>query len=168
MSRRFLSILIAGIAALSALLLAGREAHAQQAGSLAKTRDLSFGAFVAGTGGAVVLSPSGVRTSTGGVILMNLPAPSSATFSATVIKTGTSNKGNFKTVSFSLPSSIQLTSGGNVMTVDTFVSSPAAGTLSAIALGSTVNVTVGATLRVAANQRPGNYSGSFSVIADFQ
>jgi hypothetical protein len=55
------------------------------------------------------------------------------------------------------------------MTVDTFVSSPAAGTPVAIALGSAaVVVSVGATLRVAPNQPAGQYSGSFNVNADFQ
>jgi hypothetical protein len=170
MPRRSLSILIAGIAALSALLLpAGREAHAEQAGSLGKTRDLNFGAFVPGTGiGTIVLSPAGARTPNG-VVLLNSSAATSAAFSATVVAINGNNKGNLKSVGFSLPSSIQLTNGsGSSMTVDTFVSSPAAGVRSTIGLGSTVTVSVGATLRVSPNQPSGVYSGSFSVIADFQ
>jgi hypothetical protein len=168
MSRRSLSILIAGIAALSALLPAGREARAEQVGSFSKTRDLNFGAFVAGAGiGTVVVSPTGERTQSG-VILLNLSSATSAAFSAMVVTIGNNNKGNLKSVSFSLPSSIQLTNGSSSMTVDTFVSSPVAGARSPISLGATVTVSVGATLRVSPNQPSGNYSGSFTVIADFQ
>jgi hypothetical protein len=166
MSRRYLPLLIAGIAAM--LLPAGREARADQVGNFVKTRDLTFGQIIAGPGGSVTVSPGGVRTATG-VIALNLPAATSAAFSATVVTVGNSNKGNIKTVIVSLPSSIQLTSGSNKMTVDTFVSSPVAGARSAVGLGSPpVTVSVGATLRVAPNQPPGKYSGSFTVTADFQ
>jgi hypothetical protein len=155
----------AGSAALSAILLfAARETCAQQVGTLTNTRGLDFGKFVARTGGTVVMSPAGVRSSTGAVILLNSPSANSASFTV-----GASGGGKpLKTVSFSLPSdtAVRLTSGSNSMALTTFVSSPAAGVNNNLA--SVRTVTVGATLQVGANQAPGNYSGSFSLIANFQ
>jgi hypothetical protein len=52
------------------------------------------------------------------------------------------------------------------MAVTAFASSPAAGISNN--LSTTTTVTVGATLQVGANQAPGNYSGSFSLIANYQ
>jgi hypothetical protein len=165
MSGRSRPILIAGIASMSAmLLLAGREACAQQVGTLTNTRSLDFGKFVAGTGGTVVVGTGGARSGTGGVILLNSPSAGAASFAV-----GTSGGGKpLKTVTFSLPSdsAVRLTSGSNSMAVTAFVSSPPAG--SANSINSTPTVSVGATLHVAANQPAGTYSGSFSLIANFQ
>jgi hypothetical protein len=61
---------------------------------------------------------------------------------------------------------VRLTSGRNSMAVGTFVSSPAAGASSSIS--STPTVSVGATLTAAPDQPSGTYSGSFTVIANFQ
>jgi hypothetical protein len=165
MSGRSRPIRIAGIASMSAVLLfAGREVCAQQVGTLTNTRGLDFGKFVPGAGGTVVISPGGARSSTGGVILLNSPSANSASFAV-----GSSGSGKpVKTVTFSLPSdnAVRLTSGSDSMAVTTFVSSPAAGISNN--LSNTPTVTVGATLQVGANQSPGNYSGSFSLIANFQ
>jgi hypothetical protein len=165
MSGRSRPIRIAGIASMSAVLLfAGREACAQQVGTLTNTRGLDFGKFVARTGGTVVISPTGARTSTGAVILVNSSSANSASFTV-----GSSGNGKpVKTVTFSLPSdtAVRLTSGSDSMAVTTFVSSPAAGISNNFS--STPTVTVGATLQVGANQAPGTYSGSFSLIANFQ
>lgn len=165
MSGRSRPIRIAGIALMSAVLLfAGCEVCAQQVGTLTNTRGLDFGRFVAGTGGTVVISPAGARSRTGGVILVNSPSANSASFTV-----GTSGSGKpVKTVTFTLPSNtdVRLTSGSNSMAVTTFVSSPAAGISNN--MSSTPTITVGATLQVGANQAPGNYSGSFSLIANFQ
>src|SRR5437763_15650696 len=126
MSGRSRPILNAGIAAMSALLLfAGREACAQQVGTLTNTRGLDFGRFVAATGGTVVISTTGARTRTGGVILLT-----SATAGAASFAVGKSGRGKtLKTVIFTLPTDtdVVLTSGANRMSVTTFVSSPAAG-----------------------------------------
>ena len=165
MSGRSRPIRIAGIASMSAVLLfAGREVCAQQVGTLTNTRGLDFGRFVAGTGGTVVISPAGARSRTGGVILLNSPSANSASFTV-----GVSGGGKpIKTVTFSLPSdtAVRLTSGSNSMAVTTFVSSPAAGIANNIS--TTRTVTVGATLQVGANQAPGVYSGSLSLIANYQ
>jgi hypothetical protein len=166
MSGRSRPIDIAGSAALSAmLLLAGREACAQQVGTLTTTGNLDFGRFVAGAGGTVIMSPAGGKpTGTGGVIVLNSPSAGAATFSV-----GKSGSGKpLKTVVFSLPSNtdVRLTSGSNSMAVTNFVSSPAAGVSNSVT--TTTAVSVGATLNVGANQPPGTYSGSFTLIANFQ
>jgi hypothetical protein len=164
MSGRSRPIFIAGIVSMSALLFAGREACAQQVGTLTNSRGLDFGRFVAAAGGTVVISPAGARSATGGVILLTSPSAASASFA--VGKTGGGKP--LKTVTFSLPADtdVVLTSGSNRMTVTTFVSSPAAGVSNSAS--STTTVSVGATLHVAANQAPGSYSGSFTLIANFQ
>jgi hypothetical protein len=163
MRRRSRPIFIAGIASLSALLMpAGREACAQQI-NLSNTRGLDFGRFVAASGGTVIVSPTGGRTRTGGVILLNSPTANPATF----IVSKSSNGGTNKAIIISLPAngSTRLTSGSNSMAVDAFVSSPA--TLTTVTTTGTT-LSVGATLTVAGNQAPGTYSGSFPVTVNFQ
>lgn len=163
MSRRVRLILSAGIAALPALWLsAGREACAQQI-NLSNTRGLDFGSFVAGNGGTVTVSPSGARSQSGGVILLNSPSAGQATF----IVSKSSNSGNNKSIIISLPAdgSTQLTSASSSMAVNAFVSSPP--TLTTVTTAGTT-LSIGATLTVAANQAPGSYSGSFPLIVNFQ
>ena len=161
MSRRSRPILIAGIASLSALLLpAGREACAQQL-NLVNTRGIDFGRFVAGTGGTVVISAAGLRSRTGGVVLLNSPSAGQATFSVSK----SSNGGSNKAVIISLPTngSTRLTSGSNSMAVNSFVNS----TLGTVTTAGTL-LSVGATLTVSASQPAGAYSGSFPLIVNFQ
>jgi hypothetical protein len=163
MRRRSRPILVAGIASLSALLMpAGREACAQQV-NLSNTRGLDFGRFVAATGGTVIVNPTGGRSWTGGVILLNSPTANPATF--TVSKGG--NGGGGKAIIISLPAngSTRLTSGSNSMAVNAFTSSPA--TLTVLTSTGTM-LSVGASLTVAANQPPGSYSGSFPLIVNYQ
>lgn len=150
-------------ALLLVLLLAASGAGAQQV-MIANTRGLDFGRFVAGSGGAVAISPTGVRSRTGAVVLLNSPGVSQASF--TVSKS--SNGGGNKAVIISLPGNgqIRLSSGSNSMAVNSFVSSPSNG-MSSVSVSGTP-LAVGATLTVAPNQAPGAYSGSFSVIVNFQ
>jgi hypothetical protein len=163
MPRRSRPILVAGVASLSALLVpAGREACAQQV-NLSNTGGLDFGRFVAASGGTVIVSPTGGRSWTGGVILLNSPTASPATFTASKGGNGSTNKA----IVITLPAdgSTRLTSGSNSMAVDAFISSPA--TLTVLTTTGTT-LSVGATLTVAANQPPGSYSGSFSLIVNYQ
>lgn len=163
MPRRPRFILVAGIAVLPALgLIAGRDACAQQV-NLSNTQGLDFGKFVAGTGGTVVITPAGLRSRTGGVILLTSPTASQATFSVSKSSNGTTNK----SIVISLPAngSTVLTSGSNSMAVNAFVSSPAS--LTSLTTTPTT-LSVGATLSVAANQAAGSYSGSFQVIVNYQ
>ena len=161
--RRYQAILAAGTCVLAALGLSClREAQAQQV-VLSNARNLDFGRFVAGSGGTVVLSPTGVRSRTGGVILLTSPATGQAMFNVGKSSNGAGNKA----VIISLPSngSTRLSSGANSMAVNTFVNNPAS--LATVPNGGTT-LGVGATLVVAPNQPPGNYTGSFSLTVNFQ
>jgi hypothetical protein len=128
------------------------------------TQELSFGAFVAGTGGTITISPQSMRTAGGDVTPMSVgkfAQGSAATFDLT----GSPNA----TYEISLPAnnSITLTgSQGGSMSVSSFSSSPSgSGQLSPT---GTQTLNVGATLIVGSNQTPGSYSGSFAMTAVFQ
>ena len=154
----------AGARALAALatLSAISVAHAQQV-VLSNTRGLDFGRFVAGSGGTITISPTGVRSRTGGVVLLNSPSVGQASFSVGK----SSNGGASKAVIISAPAngSIRLNSGGNSMAVSSFVNTPAS--IASVPNGGTT-LSLGATLTVAPNQPPGNYSGTFPLTVNFQ
>jgi hypothetical protein len=122
---------------------------------------LSFGSFLAGSGGTVVVSPAGLRTSTGGVLGVN-QASAAAAAQFTVVGTAGA------TYSITLPANgtVELSDGnGNVMALNSFVSSPAsAGTLSG---GGSQAIRIGATLVVRPNQPPGSYAGAFNVTVNY-
>jgi hypothetical protein len=143
------------------LLSAVLPASAQQI-TVSNSKSLDFGRFVAGSGGTVMVAPSGLRTRTGGVVLLNSPTAGAAAFLLT--KNGGTTS---KAVVITLPAngSVTLTSGSNSMPVNNFVSNPAT-ILSLPANGLTL--TVGATMTAAPNQPAGNYSGSFPLIVNFQ
>lgn len=131
--------------------------------SIARTSHMSFGniAVQSGTGGTVVLAPAGTRTRTSGV---TLPA---ATGTVTAAAFTVSGNGSY-TYAITLPSSaVTLTraSGSETMDATDFTSTPSAtGTLS----GGTQNITVGATLTVAAAQVAGIYTSSnFDVTVNY-
>ena len=145
---------------LSLLLLPAAPLHAIKTPNVTNTRALSFGRFVANTGGTILLNTAGARTSTSGVVLLAGGTITSAAFSLT--ETGTGKSLGFTTII--LPSTATMTSGTNTMTVSNFVSDPAN---SVLGTGKTT-VLVGATLTVAPNQAPGNYSGSFVVTVNYQ
>ncbi|HEY3348630.1 MAG TPA: DUF4402 domain-containing protein [Thermoanaerobaculia bacterium] len=142
--------------AASALLLAGLASSAEGAISLTKNADLAFGDLTSGaTAGTVRIAPNGNRTRTGGVTLLASPV-GAASFT---VSTPTGSR-NYTIV---LPGSATLTSGGGfTMTVNAFTSTPSG---SGKTNGGTLQqtLTVGATLQVGANQRPGTYSGTFLV-----
>ena len=148
-------------AALALLSVVG-AAHAQHI-VLNNTRSLDFGRFVAGSGGTITISPTGVRSRTGGVGLLNSPAVGQAGFNLGK----SSNGNNNKAVIISVPTngSVRLSSGANSMAVNGFVNNPA----SIVALPSAgTTLSVGATLTVAPNQPAGTYSGSFPLTVNFQ
>ncbi len=121
--------------------------------SIQKLTDLNFGAMIATpAAGSVVVSPAGARSASGGAVLASAAGVSAASFQVA----GEPNT----TFSVGLPSSIQLTSGSNSMTVSNFLTDSAAYLLDATGNHA---LSVGATLDMAANQAAGLYSGSFSV-----
>lgn len=130
--------------------------------SIIKNTDMSFGniAVQAATGGTVVLAPAGTRTSTSGV---TLPATTGTVTAAAFTVNGT---GTY-TYAITLPSTSTLTraSGTETMTASSFTSNPSGtGALSA----GTQDISVGATLTVAAGQVAGVYtSGNFNVTVNY-
>jgi Domain of unknown function (DUF4402) len=147
------------LATAACLLLAAAGAPAQQI-TLSNTRPLDFGRFAAGGGGSVTVSPSGARSSSGGVVLLHSPAAGAAVFNL-----GQGADGKAVVLTLPVDGSIRLSSGGDSMPVHAFVSSPAV-ILTVPAGGLTVSV--GATMTVAPNQARGNYSGSFPLIVNYQ
>jgi hypothetical protein len=139
-----------------ALVAVVTTSSAEAAIGLVKTADLAFGDLTAGaTAGTVRIAPNGNRSRTGGVTLL------ASTFGAASFTVSTpSGSRNYTII---LPASTTLTSGGGfTMTVNTFLSNPSgSGTTSAATHTQTLNV--GATLQVGANQRPGTYTGMFTV-----
>jgi len=130
--------------------------------AIANATDMDFGnVAVSATPGTVVLDPAGARTVTGGV---TLPAAAGTVTAASFDVTG---QASF-TYSITLPAAATtITSGGNTMTVDTWISTPTpTGTLDG---AGTQTLAVGATLNVAAGQASGTYiSGTpFTVTVNY-
>lgn len=116
------------------------------------TQSLSFGSFVAGGGGNVVMSPLGVRTNTGTTMLLSSDPGAPAQFFVT-------SSNDYKNYSITFPSAINLKGPGTSMRLNQFTRSPSSGNTGANGQA----FSVGGTLRVNSNQTPGSYSGSFSV-----
>lgn len=145
---------------LAALLSGVSAANAQVA--LHTTRNLEFGKFVAGAGGTLSVDTNGMRSRSGGVVLLSSSA-ASASFNVSDATPANANKVYLIT----LPGNgtAALTSGANSMTLSNFVSAPSA---TGMLTGGSQVVLVGATLSVGANQPPGNYSGTFMVTVEYQ
>lgn len=126
--------------------------------TITKKVDMSFGNVVAGSGiGTVILTTTGTRTSTGGVIL-----PSAIPGTITEAKFETTGAAN-QTYSITLPTSATLTSSSNTMTVNNFISNPTVASGGILNSDGKQDIYVGATLNVGAAQAAGSYSGNFSV-----
>jgi hypothetical protein len=126
------------------------------------TRALGFGRFVAATGGSVTIAPTGARSRSGGVILVNSPGTGSASFSVVQQKGGAT-----RTVIVSVPANgtVSLSNGVATMPVGNFIT----GSGSLLSLGAAgLVIEVGATLTVAPNQPRGNYTGSFNLTVNYQ
>ncbi len=130
---------------------------------LSNARNLEFGRFVAGSGGTIILSPTGARPRTGGVLLLASPAVGQAAFNVGKSINGTVSQA----VIISLPANgrVRLSNGTSNMPLTTFISSPVS--LVSVPDGGTT-LSVGATLIVAPSQPPGNYSATFSVTVNYQ
>jgi len=161
-AHRAFALRTGGLAMAACLLPAAPGASAQQV-VLTASRSLDFGRFIARSGGTITVSPSGARSSTGAVILLNSSSAGPAVFNV-----GTSNGGvSNKAVAITLPAngSIRMTSATGSMPLSAFVTSPA--TILMVP-ASGVMLSVGATMTVAAGQPRGNYTGSIPLIVNFQ
>jgi hypothetical protein len=141
-----------------ALVLAAAPAPADPQ-SISPVTAISFGNFIAGSGGTLTITPGGLRTQSGGVVLVG----QGSTYSAASFRvSGTANA----TYTITLPpnDTVALSDGVHTMALNNFVSSPPTGTLSGA--GSQM-ILIGATLVVGAAQPPGSYSGTFNVTVNY-
>lgn len=125
---------------------------------ISNSQGLSFGKFVAANG-SVTLSPSGTRAAGGGIVLLQTGPGQAAQF----VVTGDANA----TYAVTLPAdgTVTIASGGNSMSVNGFTSNPASTGL--LPGGGTQLLSVGARLDVTAGLPAGAYSGTFSVVVDY-
>lgn len=131
--------------------------------AISKSTDLNFGNIASGTAGTVVLTPAvtAVRTPSAGI---TLPAGNPGTVTAAKFTvTGTSGYAYTFTVP-TTSTTLTIQSGSETMTVDHFTSN--AGTT---ITGGSVDVYVGATLNVGANQKAGVYTSGtpFTVTVNY-
>ncbi len=137
-------------------------AAASPAQTLSNTGALSFGAFTAGGGGSITVTPGGARSKTGGVILVSQSGTASA---AQFTISGTPNAA----FAITLPAdgTVLLSDGAAAtMALKSFTSSPSlTGMLGG---GGTASISVGATLTVGNGQTPASYSGAFTVTVNYQ
>lgn len=133
-------------------------ACAAWAAPVTNTASLGFGKIVAtGSAGTVIVTPAGVRSKTGGVVLASGTGVSAASFLA--------SGPNWRAYSIVLPTTATMTVAGHNMTVNTFRSTPSgSGNLNG---SGNATVTVGATLNIAAAQSTGAYTGTFPVTLAF-
>ena len=132
-------------------------ASAAQAQTITPNVGLSFGSFVANTGGSITVSPASGRSKTGSLFLM----PQSSGTAAQFTVSGTAEA----IYTITLPADGALSSGGRSMAINGFTSSPG-GTIT-MPLNGTQLLNVGATLTVGNAQAAGSYTGSFSVTLNY-
>ena len=130
-------------------------APAAQAQTIAQNVGLSFGSFVANTGGTIAVNAASGRSKTGSLFLMPQGSGSAAQF--TVSGTPLSSY----TITLPADGTVFLSSSGRSMAINGFTSSP--GNTITLPLNGTQMLSVGATLTVGNTQTPGSYTGSFSV-----
>jgi hypothetical protein len=150
----------ASLCALLALaVLMGAPVQAQVINELSS---LSFGAFVAGGTGSVVLDAQGPRRQTGEVYLTGQGAAASTAVFAVA-------GSPFTSYAITLPANgtVTLVDGrGNTMAVNAFASS--IGGAGVLAGDGSAQFRVGATLLVGFGQAPGQYSGAFNITLEYQ
>lgn len=146
-----------GLAVVACLL----GASAAQAQTINQNVGLSFGAFVANMRGRITVSPTSVRSKTGGLFLMPQGSGTAAQFTVS----GTADTSATYAITLPADATVFLSSGSHAMAVNSFTSSPS-GT-GKLSLGGTQALTVGATLTVGSAQVPGSYTGSFPVTVNY-
>ena len=130
-------------------------APAAQAQTITQNVGLSFGSFVANTGGNITLSPASERSKTSSLFLMPQGSGSAAQFTVS----GTAEA--IYAITLPADGTVLLSSGNQRMAINGFTSSP--GNTITMPLNGTQMLSVGATLTVGNTQTPGSYTGSFSV-----
>jgi hypothetical protein len=118
-------------------------------------KGLDFGQIAPEATGNVVVSSVGVRTASAGVRLLS---GGDTKFAAVFAVSGADGA----SYSVGLPGSVSITAGSHSMTASNFSCSPV-GTQA----GGSGELQVGATLAFGANQAPGQYTGWFDVIVNY-
>jgi hypothetical protein len=155
-------------AATAAEATASASAEVIQPLAITRSADLVFGAFAAGSGGSVTVSPSGVRAASGTTLSSVGATPTAAQFdvtgaanaSYTLSTTGTSAT-LVDGVAHSMVLVLNSELTGATATSGTVVAN---GTLPA---GGRQSLQIGGTLRVDAAQTPGVYAGIISVTIEY-
>ncbi len=128
--------------------------------TVSPSQGLYFGAFSqGGSGGTVILSPTGVRSSTGSIILLNL----GFTFAAAIFQVD-AEPGTIVTIVNG--TDVTLTgSGGGSMMLHIGTASPTSPFIATAISPSRTQIRIGGTLTVgnSLSSPPGSYSGTFSV-----
>lgn len=135
-------------------LLFSDSIMAQASISIFKNTDMNFGTIAASSGGTVVLSASGSRTSSSGGVI--LPSFTGTVTAAQFTVTGEPGY----TYAITLPANFTLSESGvgpASMVVNAFTSTPSA---TGILTAGTQTVFVGATLNVGASQTAGSYTNT--------
>lgn len=127
--------------------------------AIVNSSSLVFGSFVAGNGGTITVSTSGI-CSAGGSVTIVIADCAAAGFTVT----GDPNLTYF--IELPTDNFVSLSGPGSSMAITSFTSNPsgADGLLSA---GGSQNLSVGGTLNIGSNQAAGSYSGNFSVIVNY-
>lgn len=123
-------------------------------------QQLSFGAFTHGAvGGTVTISPSGLRSSTGDIILLGLGFP----FSTTVYEI-VANPGTVISI-LNGPDAVLPGSNGGSITLTVGSSDPASPFVITTIPPASTQVNIGGTITIgnAAANPPGSYSGTYNV-----
>jgi hypothetical protein len=126
----------------------------------ATAQGLSFGAFYHGaSGGTVIISPAGARSSTGDVVLLSLGIP----FSAALFQVH-AHRGTVVSI-LNGPDTILSGTPSGTMTLHIGSSNPSSPFVSTVNFNVIIPLYIGGTLTVgnSAANPPGSYTGSFDV-----
>jgi hypothetical protein len=130
--------------------------------NLSNAGNLTFGTFAAPSSGTLSVAANGVRTSSGGVVALNHGTAATA---AQFTLHGKANA--VYAVTLPAPNTVVMSDGaGHNVTVASFVSSLTGTDI--LSKNGNGAFSIGATLSVGALQSRGNYSGTFSVIVNYQ
>lgn len=129
---------------------------------ITQTQALQFGSISAPAAGTVIIDTTGIRTFTGGVILIGAGG-AAGSFSMDTTPYNCTGRA-LVVVSAGPTATLNHTSLPATMTVDTFTTSLVAGD----AFDPTIPLTIGATLHVGTLQASGTYSGIYTLTVNFQ
>ncbi len=120
--------------------------------------DLAFGLIVPGTGGTVTVANNGARSTTGGAVAVSNSVYNHSTAVFNVTGTAQSQL----TITLPANESVSIGNGSETMAVNDFVRDGSVGAFALDGSGE-ASFRVGATLTVAEDQDPGDYTGTFDV-----